>query len=87
MRRLGTGILLGPAAGMLIWGTGIELIAKTLTGDSIFYGGSSVPSDRIMQEVGYIIKTTTNDDDAIEKIDKVAERYNRAYKVFKEVTK
>jgi len=83
MRRLGSGVLLGPACGLLIWGTGLDIIAKTLTGDKIFYGSSSVPSDRIMQDTGFILKTATSEKDALEKIDKIAEKYMPAYKYMK----
>ena len=85
LRRLATGILLGPYSGMLVWGTGIEILAQTITGDRIFYGSSSVPSDRIMQEVGYLLKNITDDEkDLIEKIDKIIQRYVLMYKYTKE---
>lgn len=85
IRRLGSGVLLGPACGLLIWGTGMDIIAKTLTGDKIFYGGSSVPADRIMQDTGFILKTVTSEKEALEKIDKIAEKYMPVYKYTKKL--
>ena len=87
IRRLGTGILLGPAAGLLVWGAGFEIIAQTLTGDKIFFGGSSVPSDRIMNEVGFLMRTIKDDEELIKKIDDIAQRYNPAYKYTKKIIK
>ena len=83
MSRLGSGILLGPACGILIYGLGIDTVAKTLTGDKIFHGSSSVPSDRIMQDVGFVLKTVTSEKEALEKIDKIAEKYMPVYKYSK----
>ena len=82
LNRLAVGILVGPASGVLVWGAGIEIMAKIAMGDKVFYG-SSIPSDRIMQEIGFIIKNTTSDEDILEKVDNTLERYIPVYKYTK----
>jgi hypothetical protein len=79
LNRLMAGILIGPASGIIVLGTGIEIMFKIATGDKVFYG-SSIPSDRIMHEVGFIINTTASEDEILEKVDDVLERYIPVYK-------
>lgn len=81
--RLVVAILSGPASGLLVWGTGIEIMFKTIVGDKVFLG-SSIPSDRIMQEIQFIIKNATSDDDILEKVDKTIEKYVPVYKKTKQ---
>ena len=79
LNRLASGILIGPASGVLVYGAGIEILFKIATGDKVFYG-SSIPSDRIAQEVGFIINNATSDDEVLTKVNEVLKRYIPVYK-------
>lgn len=79
--RLAVHIMVGPMSGLLLVGTGIEIAAKHIVGEKI-YLGSSTPSDRVINEVKFLLDRATNweDEEIDETILKIIKQYNPAVK-------
>jgi len=79
--RLAVHIMVGPMSGLLIVGTGLDIAAKHIVGEKI-YLGSSTPSDRVINEVKFLLDRATNweDEEIDEKILKIIKQYNPAVK-------
>ena len=74
-KRLAAHILVGPYAGLVVVGTGMEIIVNLALGNKV-YMGSSMPADRVVNEVKFLFnKATDTDEEMSDKIMDLIERY------------